>query len=171
MSQARNFPALTATLVIACTVANKSAIARRAPRSLPWPSRNISHGYQLMKTMEQRLAGGYTPSAGVIYPTLTMLEEEGLAECNAENGKKVYSLTKEGKQYLKANKRQVEQLFGRIDKAGRTFERGRSPEIMQAFHKLRSALVARVSRESVTAEQIAQITGIIRKAANEIEEF
>ena len=42
-------------------------------------SEQPSYGYQLIKTMEERLAGGYTPSAGVIYPTLTMLEEEGLA--------------------------------------------------------------------------------------------
>src|SRR5450631_3772106 len=42
-------------------------------------SEQPSYGYQLIKTMEERLSGGYTPSAGVIYPTLTLLEEEGLA--------------------------------------------------------------------------------------------
>src|ERR1700684_479747 len=51
-----------------------------------------SYGYQLIKTMEQRLAGGYTPSPGIIYPTLTMLEEEGLAVSTLENNKKIYSL-------------------------------------------------------------------------------
>src|SRR5579871_463016 len=53
-------------------------------------SEQPSYGYQLMKTMEERLAGGYTPSAGVIYPTLTMLEEEGLTSAAAQDGKKVY---------------------------------------------------------------------------------
>ena len=45
-----------------------------------------SYGYQLIKTMEARLGGGYTPSAGVVYPTLTMLEEEGLIAANADRG-------------------------------------------------------------------------------------
>ena len=69
-------------------------------------SEQPSYGYQLIKTMEERLAGGYTPSAGVIYPTLTMLEEEGLATASAENNRKVYSVTPEGLEYLQAHKRQ-----------------------------------------------------------------
>jgi hypothetical protein len=47
-----------------------------------------SYGYQLIKTMEARLGGGYTPSAGVVYPTLTMLEEEGLIAATLTDGKK-----------------------------------------------------------------------------------
>src|SRR4051812_21008174 len=66
-------------------------------------SEQPSYGYQLIKTMEERLAGGYTPSAGVIYPTLTLLEEEGLATSAAENNKKVYSVTPEGLAFLEAN--------------------------------------------------------------------
>src|SRR5580700_6158785 len=74
-------------------------------------SEEPAYGYQLIKTMEQRLSGGYTPSAGVIYPTLTMLEEEGLAISSAENNKKVYSLTSEGLAYLEANQTQVGELL------------------------------------------------------------
>ncbi len=55
-------------------------------------SEEPSYGYQLMKKMEERLAGGYTPSAGVIYPTLTLLEEEGLASVSTSaDNKKVYT--------------------------------------------------------------------------------
>ncbi len=60
-------------------------------------SEQPSYGYQLIKTMEERLGGGYSPSAGVVYPTLTMLEEEGLATSASTDGKKVYSVTPEGK--------------------------------------------------------------------------
>ncbi len=49
-------------------------------------SEEPSYGYQLMKTMEERLAGGYAPSAGVIYPTLTMLEEAGLIVASSSEG-------------------------------------------------------------------------------------
>jgi DNA-binding PadR family transcriptional regulator len=134
-------------------------------------SEKPSYGYQLIKAMEERLSGGYTPSAGVIYPTLTLLEEEGFAEAVKENNKKVYSVTAEGTAYLEANKRQVAQLFERLGEASKGFERGRSPEIMKAFMNLRSAVAARVSRESVTIEQITKITETINAAAKEIDEF
>jgi len=134
-------------------------------------SEQPSYGYQLIKTMEQSLAGGYTPSAGVIYPTLTMLEEEGLATATVESNKKIYSLTAEGFAYLEANKEQVGELFERLEKAGRSFERGRSPEIMKAFFNLRGAVVARVSRESVKPEQIKQIVEAINAAAKTIDEL
>jgi DNA-binding PadR family transcriptional regulator len=134
-------------------------------------SEQPSYGYQLIKTMEERLSGGYTPSAGVIYPTLTMLEEEGLAIASSENGKKVYSLTSEGREYLQTNQRRVEQLFERLEEAGRGFQRGRSPELMKAFMELRNAVVARVTRESVTREQIRKITAAIDAATKAIDEL
>jgi DNA-binding PadR family transcriptional regulator len=134
-------------------------------------SEQPSYGYQLIKTMEERLSGGYTPSAGVIYPTLTMLEEEGLATASSENGKKVYSLTPEGREYLQTNQRRVEQLFERLEEAGRGFQRGRSPEIMKAFLELRNAVVARVSRERVTREQIRKIAAAIDAATKAIDEL
>ena len=130
-----------------------------------------SYGYQLIKTMEERLAGGYTPSAGVIYPTLTMLEEEGLATATVENNKKVYSVTAEGQQFLEENKRRVEALFERLEEAGQGFKRGRSPEIMKAFHNLRTAVIGRVRREGVSEEQIAKIADAINAAAKAIDEL
>ena len=130
-----------------------------------------SYGYQLIKTMEQRLAGGYTPSPGVIYPTLTMLEEEGLASSLTENNKKIYSLTREGTEFLESNKERIGELFERLEETGRGFERGRSPEIMKAFMNLRSAVMARVSRESTKPEQIRKITEAINAAAKAIDEL
>jgi DNA-binding PadR family transcriptional regulator len=134
-------------------------------------SEQPSYGYQLIKTMEERMAGGYTPSAGVIYPTLTMLEEEGLATASAENNRKVYSVTPEGLEYLQAHKRQVDELFERLAEAGKSFERGRSPEIGKAFMNLRSAVIARVSREGMTADQIRKIAEAINAAAKAIDEL
>jgi len=134
-------------------------------------SEEPSYGYQLIKTMEQRLGGGYTPSAGVIYPTLTLLEEEGLAAASEQSGKKVYSVTAEGTAYLEANKERVNELFARLDETGRGFERGRSPEIMKAFGNLRGAVIARVTRGNVTPEQIQQITDAINAAAKAIDEL
>lgn len=134
-------------------------------------SEQPSYGYQLIKTMEERLGGGYTPSAGVIYPTLTLLEEEGLASVETSESKKVYSLTAEGKEYLEANKERIDELFARLDIAGRGFRRGRSPEIMRAFMNLRGAVAVRLHRENVTPEQIKKITDAINAAAKAIDEL
>lgn len=133
-------------------------------------SEQPSYGYQLIKTMEQRLSGGYAPSPGVIYPTLTMLEEEGLATASTESNKKVYSVTEEGTQFLVANQARIEELFERLEETGRGFERGRSPEIMKAFMSLRGAVAAKVSRETVTPEQIRKITEAIHATAKAIDE-
>jgi DNA-binding PadR family transcriptional regulator len=135
-------------------------------------SEQPSYGYQLMKTMEERLAGGYTPSAGVIYPTLTLLEEEGLASVSTSaDNKKIYTVTPAGLEFLEENKQRIEELFARLDEARGGFERGRSPEIMKAFMNLRGAVMARVFRGNVTAEQIKKITEAINAAAKAIDEL
>jgi len=131
-----------------------------------------SYGYQLIKTMEERLAGGYTPSAGVIYPTLTLLEEEGLASASvSDSNKKVYSLTPDGVAFLEKNKDRVDELFERLQEAGDEIRRGRSPEIMKAFMNLRGAIAARVARGSASPEQIRRIVETIDAAAKTIDEL
>jgi DNA-binding PadR family transcriptional regulator len=130
-----------------------------------------SYGYQLIKTMEERLGGGYTPSAGVVYPTLTMLEEEGLIAATLTEGKKVYSVTEEGLKYLEANKERVGQLFERLEETGRGFKRGRAPELMKAFMDLRGAVMSKMWRRNATPEQIKKIAEAIHKAAEEIDKL
>src|ERR1700754_4139556 len=71
------------------------------------------HGYEIIKAIEERLGGAYSPSPGVVYPTLTWLEELGYAALveDASSSKKLYSATPEGLEYLEKNKGQVEGLF------------------------------------------------------------
>ena len=131
-----------------------------------------SYGYQLIKTMEERLSGGYAPSPGVVYPTLTMLEEEGLAtSAMNEAGKKVYSVSEEGRQHLAANKRRIDEILARLEQAGQGFERGRSPQIMRAFMNLRGAVKARVTRTGLNKEQLTKISDAINEAAKKIDEL
>jgi DNA-binding PadR family transcriptional regulator len=135
-------------------------------------SEQPSYGYQLMKTMEERLSGGYSPSAGVIYPTLTMLEEEGLAEAAvSENNKKVYSLTDEGRKYLEANKERVGEVFERMEAVGERFERRRSPELMKAFGNLRHAVMGRMWGRNLSPELVKKIAEAVNAAAKAIEEM
>ena len=88
-----------------------------------------------------------------------------------ENNRKVYSLTADGRESLEKNKGRVDDIFLRLEEAGKSFERGRSPEIMKAFHNLRSAVDARTLRASVTPGQIRKIVEAINTAAQAIDEL
>jgi DNA-binding PadR family transcriptional regulator len=92
-----------------------------------------SYGYEIIKAIEERLSGGYAPSPGVVYPTLTLLEEEGYATVSsAEGNKKLYTVTELGTEYLKTNQATVKAIFGRMEQASKAFGRGRSPQIARA---------------------------------------
>src|SRR4051794_38709203 len=56
------------------------------------------HGYEIIQELEERTGGRWTPSAGSIYPTLQLLEDEGLVTSEEVEGRKVYSLTDAGKE-------------------------------------------------------------------------
>lgn len=130
-----------------------------------------SYGYEIIKAIEERLAGSYTPSPGVVYPTLTLLEEEGFAVVTSTEGnKKLYAATEEGRQYLKANQPLLKAILGRIDQAGRAFGRRRSPQIMRAMANLMLAMKMRVSRGDLNQEQIGKIAAAIDAAARTIDE-
>jgi DNA-binding PadR family transcriptional regulator len=130
-----------------------------------------SYGYEIIKAIEERLSGGYAPSPGVVYPTLTLLEEEGLATvASTEGSKRLYAATEEGRAYLKENEVTLKAIFGRILAAGKAFGRGRSPQIKRAMMNLMSALKMRVERGSLSAEQVSKIAQAIDTAARAIDE-
>jgi DNA-binding PadR family transcriptional regulator len=129
-----------------------------------------SYGYEIIKAIEERLAGGYTPSPGVVYPTLTLLEEEGYATVTStEANKKLYAVTEAGQQYLEENKAVIKAIFGRMEQAGKVFGRGRSPQIMRAMMNLGYALKMRAER-GLSAEQIRKVAEAIDAAARAIDE-
>jgi DNA-binding PadR family transcriptional regulator len=108
----------------------------------------------------------------VIYPTLTMLEEEGLATSMvSENNKKVYSLTDEGRKFLEANKERIGEVFERMEAMGERFEQRRSPELMEAFGNLRHAVMGRMWRRKLSPELVEKIAEAVNAAAKAIEEM
>ena len=130
-----------------------------------------SYGYEIIKAIEERLSGGYAPSPGVIYPTLTLLEEEGLAEVTSTEGnKKLYGATEQGRAHLKTNQALLKAIFGRMQEAGKAFGKGHSPQIKRAIMNLKFALKMRVDRGNLTAEQIGKIADAIDVAARTIDE-
>jgi DNA-binding PadR family transcriptional regulator len=130
-----------------------------------------SYGYEIIKAIEERLSGAYAPSPGVVYPTLTMLEEEGYAAVSSTDGsKKLYAATELGTEYLKENKVMLKAIFERMEQAGKVFGRGRSPQIMRAIMNLRYALKVRTERGHLSPEQISKVAEAIDAAARVIDE-
>ncbi len=130
-----------------------------------------SHGYEIIKAIEERLSGGYAPSPGVVYPTLTLLEEEGYATVSsAEGSKKLYTVTGLGTEYLKTNQATVKAIFERIEQAGKAFGRGRSPQIMRAMMNLGFALKMRAGQGNLSPDQTRKITEALDAAAKTISE-
>lgn len=130
-----------------------------------------SYGYEIIKAIEERLSGGYAPSPGVVYPTLTLLEEEGYATVSSTEGnKKLYTVTEQGREYLKTNEPAIKAIFGRIEQAGKIFGRGRSPQIMRALMNLKLALRMRTGQGNLSAEQIRKVCDAIDTAARTISE-
>jgi DNA-binding PadR family transcriptional regulator len=127
------------------------------------------HGYELIKAIEEEFGGAYSPSPGVIYPTLTMLEELGYTVVAAEGNKKLYTITPEGQAFLAENQAQVDAVSGRLKEAGSVYGGGRAPEIRRAVHNLRMALATRLGRGSLTQEQILALTAVLDRAAADLE--
>jgi DNA-binding PadR family transcriptional regulator len=128
-----------------------------------------AHGYDLIKALEERMGGGYSPSPGAIYPTLTMLEEQGYASLSAADGKKLYQVTAEGEAFLRANQVSVDAIQARIDGVAR--ERGvvPDPRIIRAIENLKMALRLRLGGGPVPDEQVRAIAAAIDAAAAEAE--
>jgi DNA-binding PadR family transcriptional regulator len=125
------------------------------------------HGYELIKEIEERLGGAYAPSPGVVYPTLTWLEELGYAAVTTEGAKKLYTATPEGLAHLEQNRSQVDGLFARMGQVG---ARGDfAPRIMRAMGNVKLALKLRLASGSLTAEQVDKIAAALDAAALEIE--
>lgn len=99
------------------------------------------HGYEIIKDIEDKVGGAYTPSAGVVYPTLTLLEETGLIEvAAAEGNKKLYAVTAAGQEAIAANREQIDALFTRMSEAGSSRRGDRDPRLVRAVENLKLAL-------------------------------
>jgi DNA-binding PadR family transcriptional regulator len=116
------------------------------------------HGYELMKAIEERMSGAYSPSPGVIYPTLAWLEDMGYAAAEAEQaGRKQYRITAEGQAFLAANQPAVQALFARIGPEGAGVEGVPAP-VLRGMENLKLALRLRLRQgplDKATAETIA----------------
>ncbi|AZO28922.1 PadR family transcriptional regulator [Mesorhizobium sp. M1B.F.Ca.ET.045.04.1.1] len=83
------------------------------------------HGYDIIKALEERTSGIYSPSPGVVYPTLTFLEEAGYAVSSSEGNKKVFSITEAGRAHLEENRETIDNVLDHLERFGRKMAKAR----------------------------------------------
>ena len=137
------------------------------------------HGYEIIKVLEDKTAGWYSPSPGVVYPTLTFLEEAGYVTAQTEGAKKLYTITEEGRAHLEENRDFVDAVLEKMAALGervtsmrRRFGRGEdtddrpsTPLLRAAFDNLRAAALQRIEDD---ADAEAKVVEVLARAAAEL---
>jgi len=127
------------------------------------------HGYEVIKALEERLAGCYSPSAGTVYPTLQLLEDQGYVRVVEEGGKKVYHITPTGEAFLDEHKAAIEDIFDRVRDTVRDFAGGPMGHLHQAFAGVARATYKRAWRFGPAHPAVPRIVEILKRAGRDIE--
>jgi len=142
-----------------------------------------SHGYELIKALDARSNGFYSPSPGMVYPALTYLEELGYVSVTLEGNRKRYELSSEGRAHLDANRERAELILAKLTHFGRKMDvmrralAGEAPadeteggwvrELIEARGALRHALLRRTD---ASPDEQRRIAAILARATREIEQ-
>jgi DNA-binding PadR family transcriptional regulator len=136
------------------------------------------HGYELIKLVEEKTGGFYSPSPGVVYPTLTFLEEAGYVTAESEGAKKRYTITDEGRTYLEENRDVADMVLERLEMIGKKLARRRRaweerygeqpgvPPLVQAALDNLCTVAAKQLESDENAE--TRIVEILARAAQDI---
>lgn len=129
------------------------------------------HGYELIKDIGDRFGGAYSPSPGVIYPTLAWLDDMGYAAIEAgPAGRKLYRVTPEGEAFIVANRAAVEALMSRIGQPGARGDDFPPEPVIEAMGRLKAALRRRLRGGGFDAEAIGRIVSALEAATRVVEQ-
>jgi len=128
------------------------------------------HGYEIIKLLEEKTSDWYSPSPGIVYPTLTYLEEAGYVTASTEGSKKLYTITDEGRAYLETNRDLVDVVFDRLSALGERVNRWRRtaraeredrrelpPLVEAALDHLRATLGKRLQSDDEAEAKLVEI--------------
>ena len=128
------------------------------------------HGYDLIRAIEDLTGGEYAPSPGVVYPTLTLLQDMGLIEEAAGEGpRKPFQVTSDGRDHLDEKAKEIEQLFERLEDMAPKETHSSGASLGRGVSNLMTAIRNRVSRTGWDEELTHEITAILDEAAQRIE--
>lgn len=128
------------------------------------------YGYEIIKAIEERVGGAYSPSPGTVYPTLTLLEELGHVTVKPGEGtKKLHEITAEGRAFLEGSRRAVDMLLARMADAARAAGGGPPAAVVRGMENLKLAVRLRLGNGPLTGEQAAAVAAALDAAATAIE--
>jgi DNA-binding PadR family transcriptional regulator len=128
------------------------------------------HGYDLIRAIEELTGGEYAPSPGVVYPTLTLLQDMGfIEEAAVEGARKPFQVTDEGRAHLEEKSDEVEDLLERLSGLAPNRAHQAGPAIGRAIKNLMTALSHRVSRDGFDEDLLHEIAAILDEAAQRVE--
>lgn len=127
------------------------------------------HGYQLIKAIEELTQGTYAPSPGVVYPTLSLLADEGaVREAEGEGARKAFAITEQGSAELAEKQAEVARVLARLAERGEGRRHGPPPQVARALGNLLTVLRQTKHKEH-SEERHNAIVDIIDEAAKRIE--
>jgi DNA-binding PadR family transcriptional regulator len=129
------------------------------------------HGYQLIRAFAEKSGGAYQPSPGVLYPLLTMLDEQELiVKAEGEAGsRRQFSLTEAGRAEVEGHREAIEAAFARLAALAEMAGRTDHAPVRRAVHNLRAAIMERLGREAVETQLGFEVAKIIDEATQRIE--
>ncbi len=130
------------------------------------------HGYDIIRALEERMRGRYRPSPGSVYPTLQMLEDLGyVSSAQEEGGKKVYTITDEGRRYLSEQQSTVDDIRSRITAGWDAAQRPEVSDLMHEVQQLARALFRNGTRSLHDPDRLKKLREIVSRARAEVEGF
>jgi DNA-binding PadR family transcriptional regulator len=128
------------------------------------------HGYDIIRALEDRMGGRYRPSPGSVYPTLQMLEDLGYVTSSQQEGKKVYSITDEGRRYLTEQASTIDDIRSRITAGWDAAQRPEMADLMHELRELARALFRQGSRGALKdPERLKKLREIVSRARAEVD--
>jgi DNA-binding PadR family transcriptional regulator len=128
------------------------------------------HGYDIIRALEERFNGLYSPSPGTVYPTLQLLEDQGYVTSSQQDGKKVYTVTDAGRAFLAERADTIEAIRARME-AGRGGDaHSEVHALMGELRGLAQTVFTRASRRALDdPEKIRRLRGVVARAREEID--
>ena len=129
------------------------------------------HGYELIKAIEEQVHGSYSPSPGVVYPTITLMEEMGWVSVSATDGaRKLHTITDVGREFLDTQRDEADAHWARLQAKAQAHAE-RPPQIQRAIENFKLAVHLRLARGALTDEQAHAFAAVLDAAAQNIEKI
>ena len=128
-----------------------------------------SHGYEIIRAMEDHFHGFYTPSAGSVYPTLQMLDDMNYVSSSERDGKKVYTITDEGKKFLTEQQEVIDKIEGQMKDWWGPRNIGDFHDTIHGLRRLGRLVSQRA--QNLGPEKWSSIKDIVDHACRDVEEI